>query len=218
MAISNPLGKGSRLSANADCHAFFLSLGELASELSHLFQLGRRCHAVALGHTADGDNALVLPLAVRTGCLVHSDRRIIDALAVAIEQKGRLGEREARGTEGVQAVDGGLLLRGDIKPVDRRGEDNHVGAFQRLDYVGHVILLHASALVSEAILAPQATSDLLAGNTDDLDRIAALTRGLGKRLDHGVGIGALARATTQYNDIHRNLPSSCRRRAARISL
>lgn len=40
MAISNPLGKGSRLSANADCHAFFLSLGEFASELSHLFQLG----------------------------------------------------------------------------------------------------------------------------------------------------------------------------------
>lgn len=67
MAISNPLGKGSRLSANADCHVFFLSLGELASELSHLFQLGRRCHAVALGHTADGDNAQVLPLAVRAG-------------------------------------------------------------------------------------------------------------------------------------------------------
>lgn len=85
MAISNPLGKGSMLSANADCHAFFLPLGELASELSHLFQLGRRCHAVALGHAANGDNALVLPLAVRTGRLVHSDRRIIDALAVAIE-------------------------------------------------------------------------------------------------------------------------------------
>lgn len=29
------------ISTNADCHAFFLSLGELASELSHLFQLGR---------------------------------------------------------------------------------------------------------------------------------------------------------------------------------
>ena len=67
MAISNPLGKGSRLSANADCHAFFLSLSELASELSHLFQLGRGDHAVTLGHTADGDNALVLTLAVRTG-------------------------------------------------------------------------------------------------------------------------------------------------------
>ena len=218
MAISNPLGKGSRLSANADCHAFFLSLGELASELSHLFQLGRRCHAVALGHTADGDNALVLPLAVRAGRLVHSDRRIIDALAVAIEQKGRLGEREARGTEGVQAVDGGFLLRSDIKPVDRRSEDNHVGVFQRLDHIGHVILLHTGALVGEAILTPQATSDLLAGNADDLDRMADLARGLGKRLDHGVGIGALARATAQYNDIHKNLPSSCRRRAAYISL
>lgn len=33
MAITNPLGKGSGLSANADCHAFFLSLGEPASEL-----------------------------------------------------------------------------------------------------------------------------------------------------------------------------------------
>lgn len=55
------------ISTNADCHAFFLSLGKLASELSHLFQLGRGCHAVALGHTADGDNALVLPLAVRAG-------------------------------------------------------------------------------------------------------------------------------------------------------
>lgn len=218
MAISNPLGKGSRLSANADCHAFFLSLGELASELSHLFQLGRRCHAVALGHTADGDNALVLPLAVRTGRLVHSDRRIIDALAVAIEQKGRLGEREARSTEGVQAVNGGFLLRSDIKPVDGRSEDNHVGGFQRLDHVGHVILLHASALVGEAILTPQATSDFLTGDTDDFDRIAALARGLGKRLDHSVGIGALARATAQYNDIHKNLPSSCRRRAAYISL
>lgn len=29
------------ISTNTDCHAFFLSLGELASELSHLFQLGR---------------------------------------------------------------------------------------------------------------------------------------------------------------------------------
>ena len=67
MAISNPLGKGSRLSANADCHAFFLPLGELAGELSHLFQLGRGGHAVALGHAANGDNALVLPLAVRAG-------------------------------------------------------------------------------------------------------------------------------------------------------
>ena len=87
-----------------------MSLGELASELSHLFQLGRRYHAVALGHAANGDNALVLPLAVCAGRLVHSDSRIIDALAVAIEQKGRLGEREARGTEGVQAVNSGFLL------------------------------------------------------------------------------------------------------------
>lgn len=91
------------ISTNTDCHALFLPLGELASELSHLFQLGRGGHAVALGHTADGDNALVLPLAVCARGLVHGDRRIIDALAVAIEQKGRLGEREARSTEGVQA-------------------------------------------------------------------------------------------------------------------
>lgn len=57
--------------------------------------------------------------------------------------------------------------------------------------------------MGEAILTPQATSDFLTGNADDLDRMAGLARGLGKRLDHGVGIGALARATTQYNDIHR---------------
>ena len=130
---------------------------------------------------------------------------------MAIEQKGRLGEREARGTEGVQAVNSGFLLRSDIKPVDGRGEDNHIGAFQRLDQVGHVILLHASALMGKAVLASQTTSDLFAGNADDLNRMATLTRGLGKRLDHGVGIGALTRATTQYNDIHRNLPPSCRR-------
>ena len=61
------LVRAASFSACADCHALLLSLGELASELSHLFQLGRRCHAVALGHTADGDNALVLPLAVRAG-------------------------------------------------------------------------------------------------------------------------------------------------------
>ena len=121
---------------------------------------------------------------------------------MAIEQKGRLGEREARSTEGVQAVDGSLLLRGDIEPVDRRSEDDHVGVLQRLDHVGHVILLHASALMGKAALASQAAGDLLAGNADDLDRMAALTRGLGKRLDHNVGIGTLARATTQYNDIH----------------
>ncbi len=29
------------ISTNTDCHALFLPLGELASELSHLFQLGR---------------------------------------------------------------------------------------------------------------------------------------------------------------------------------
>ena len=68
--------------------------------------------------------------------------------------------------------------------------------------------------MGKAVLASQAAGDLLAGNADDLDRIAVLTRGLGKRLDHDVGIGALTRATTQYNDIHRNLPPSCRRRAA----
>lgn len=72
--------------------------------------------------------------------------------------------------------------------------------------------------MGKAVLTPQATSNLLAGNADDLDRMAGLARGLGKRLDHGVGIGALARATAQYNDIHKNLPSSCRRRAAYISL
>ena len=133
---------------------------------------------------------------------------------MAIEQKGRLGEREARGTEGVQAVNSGFLLRSNIKPVDRRSEDSHIGVFQRLDHVGHVVLLHASALVGEAILTPQATSDFLAGNADDLDRMAGLARGLGKRLDHGVGIGALARATTQYNDFHRIPSPSCCRRAA----
>ena len=68
--------------------------------------------------------------------------------------------------------------------------------------------------MGEAVLASQAAGNLLAGNADDLDRMAALTRGLGKRLDHGVGIGAFARATAQYNDVHRNLPPSCRRRAA----
>lgn len=67
MAISIPLGKGDSLSTNADCHALLLSLGELASEFSHLFQLGRGGHAVALGHAANGDNALVLPLAVCAG-------------------------------------------------------------------------------------------------------------------------------------------------------
>lgn len=72
--------------------------------------------------------------------------------------------------------------------------------------------------MGEAVLASQAAGDLLAGNADDLDRIVALTRGLGKRLNHGVGIGALARAAAQYNDIHKNLPSSCRRRAAHILL
>ena len=133
---------------------------------------------------------------------------------MAIEQKSRLGERESRGTEGVQAVDGGLLLRSDIKPVDRRSKDDHVGIFQRLDHVGHVILLHADALMGEAVLASQAAGDLLAGNADDLDRIVALTRGLGKRLNHGVGIGALARAAAQYNDFHRIPSPSCRRRAA----
>lgn len=61
------LVRAASISASADCHALFLSLGQLASELAHLFQLGRGCHAVALGHTADGDNALVRPLAVSAG-------------------------------------------------------------------------------------------------------------------------------------------------------
>lgn len=60
--------------------------------------------------------------------------------------------------------------------------------------------------MGEAILTPQTTSDFLTGNADDLDRMATLTRGLSKRLDHGVGIGALARATAQYNDIHKKSP------------
>lgn len=61
------LVRAASISASADCHALFLPLGELAGELSHLFQLGRGGHAVALGHTADGDNAPVLPLAVCAG-------------------------------------------------------------------------------------------------------------------------------------------------------
>ena len=68
--------------------------------------------------------------------------------------------------------------------------------------------------MGKAVLASQAAGDLFACNADDLDRIATLARGLGKRLDHGVGIGALARAAAQYNDFHRNLPPLCRRRAA----
>lgn len=119
------------------------------------------------------------PLAVLTCGLVHSDRRIIDAFTVAVEQKGRLSERESCGTKGVQAVDGRFLLRGNIKPVDRRSEYNHVGVFQRLDHVDHAILLYAGALMGKAVLASQATSDLLAGNADDLNRMAALARGHG---------------------------------------
>ena len=68
--------------------------------------------------------------------------------------------------------------------------------------------------MGKAVPASQAAGDLLAGNADDRDRIAALTRGLGKRLDHGIGIGALTRAAAQYNDMHKNFPSSCRRRTA----
>ena len=142
----------------------------------------------------------------------------IDAFAVAVEQQGRLGEREARGAKGVQAVDRGLLLRGDVEPVDGRGEHDHVGIFQRLDYTGHVVLLHAGSLVGKAILASQTAGDLLAGDANNLNRMAALARGLGKRLDHGVGVGALARAAAQYNDIHSFLPPLYRRRAARILL
>ena len=212
------LVRAASTSASADCHAFILPLGKFASELAHLFHLGRGGHAVALGHAANGDNALVLPLAIRTCGLVHSDRRVIDALAVAVEQKGSLGKRKTRSAEGVQAVDGSLLLRGDVKPVDRRSEDDHVGVFQQLYHAGHVVLLHAGALMGKAVLASQATSNLFAGNADDLDRMAGLTRGLGKRLDHGVGIGALTRAAAQYNDIQKNLPPSRRRRAAHISL
>lgn len=62
MAISNPLGKDSKHFHQYRLPCVLLALRELASELSHLFQLGRRCHAVALGHTANGDNALVLHL------------------------------------------------------------------------------------------------------------------------------------------------------------
>lgn len=61
------LVRAASISTNTDCHALFEPLGELASELSHLFQLGRGGHAVALGHAANGDNALGLPLAVRAG-------------------------------------------------------------------------------------------------------------------------------------------------------
>ena len=68
--------------------------------------------------------------------------------------------------------------------------------------------------MGEAVLASQAAGDLLAGNANDLDRIAALTRGLGKGLDHGVSIGALTRAAAQYNDFHRIPSPSCCRRAA----
>ena len=43
------------------------SLDKLGGKGTNLVELGRGGHAVALGHTADGDNALVLPLAVRAG-------------------------------------------------------------------------------------------------------------------------------------------------------
>lgn len=183
------------------------TLCQLAGKRTDLFQLGRGLHAVARLHAADGDDALVLPLAVGAGGLVHGDRRVVHALAVAVEQKRRLGKREAGGTEGVQAVDGSLLLRRDIEPIDRRREDDHVGTLERLDHAGHVVLLHAGALMGEAVLAAQTTGDLLVGDAHDLDRVATLARGLGKGVDHGVGVGALARAAAQNNDIHRILPS-----------
>ena len=134
---------------------------------------------------------------------------------MAVEEQSRLGKRKSRSTEGIQAIDGDLLLRGDVKPVDGRGENDHVGLFERLDHTGHPVLLHAFTLMGKAVLAPQAAADLLAGNTNDFHRMTALTRSLCKCVDHGVGIGTFARAAAQYNDIHSLLPPSYRRRAAR---
>ena len=134
---------------------------------------------------------------------------------MAVEQKGSLGKRETRSAEGVQTVDDGLLLRGDIEPVDGRSEHDHVGVLEQLNHAGHIVLLHASALVLEAVLAPQATGDLFAGNAHDFDRVATLACSLSKRVDHGVSIGALARTTTQYNDVHRAPLSRCRKSATR---
>ena len=126
---------------------------------------------------------------------------------MAVEEQGRLGEWKSRSTEGIQAIDGELLLRGDVEPVDGRGENDHVGLFERLDHTGHPVLLHAFALVGKAVLASQAAADLFAGNTNDFHQMTALARSLCKCVNHGVGIGTFARAAAQYNDIHKVLPS-----------
>ena len=80
-----------------------LSLGELASELAPL-PTGDDA-MLSLGHTADGDNALVLHLQYWQAVHVIA---IIDALAVAIEQKAVLRTNPVA-PKRVQAVDGGLL-------------------------------------------------------------------------------------------------------------
>ena len=41
------------------------SLGKPAGKGTNLVELRRRCHAVALGHAADGNDALVFPVAIR---------------------------------------------------------------------------------------------------------------------------------------------------------
>ena len=113
---------------------------------------------------------------------------------MAIEQKRHLTEGKADSAKGIQAIDGSLLLRSDIEPIDGRSKDHHVGALEGLDHIAHFVLLRANPLVAKAVLAAQATGDSLTRHGNDLNNVTLLARGLGKCLDHDVGIGSLARA------------------------
>lgn len=62
--LSQTKGARRRLDPTRTPHSH-ASLDKLAGKGANLVELGRGCHTVALGHTADGNDALVFPVAIR---------------------------------------------------------------------------------------------------------------------------------------------------------
>ena len=119
-----------------------------------------------------------------------------------IQQQGGLVEVEAYTAAGIQTVNDGFHLCGNVEPVDGRCEHHHVGINQSLKALAHIIFLDAFALVCPAVFAAQTATDVHGCYIQNADLILVLAGGFCKSLCHNLRVAAFAGTTVQNYDFH----------------
>ena len=123
-------------------------------------------------------------------------------VCTGIQQQGSLMEVEANTAAGIQAVDNGFQLGGNVEPVDGRCKDDHISICQSSKDFAHVVFLDTFTLVRPAVFAAQTAVDVHGCNIQNADLILVLPGGFCKNLRHDLRVAALARAAVQNYDFH----------------